>query len=203
MALPLHAILSLATSLTSALWFFALPPSILSFSRWILLYLVPLSLLMSTLLPSHSQNGGDNVTNSFPTICSIQFKLYLVYVGCSPFCQDIHDKEANVLVGYIMNKYYITNSQHYYYYYIKFYNFPSSLHFPQPQHKISSDVPLQLNLVQVPKMMTPLVKEWIPRAFTVSFKVNGVNNFLFSFALACFIFILRYFKECYSTSTHL
>jgi len=42
----------------------------------------------------------------------------------------------------------------------------------KPEHKISSDVPLQLNLVPAPKMMGPLVKEWIPQAFTVSFKVN-------------------------------
>ena len=44
--------------------------------------------------------------------------------------------------------------------------------FLKPEHKIPSDVPLQLNLVQAPKMMSPLVKEWIPQAFTVSFKVN-------------------------------
>lgn len=48
----------------------------------------------------------------------------------------------------------------------------------RPQHKISSDVPLQLNLVQVPKMMTPLVKEWIPRAFTVSFKLETDVNII-------------------------
>lgn len=43
----------------------------------------------------------------------------------------------------------------------------------KPEHKIqSADGPLQLQLVQAPKMMAPLVKEWIPQAFTVSFKVH-------------------------------
>ena len=42
----------------------------------------------------------------------------------------------------------------------------------QPKHKIQSSAPLQLYLVQCPKMMAPLVKEWIPQAFTVSFKVQ-------------------------------
>ena len=43
----------------------------------------------------------------------------------------------------------------------------------KPEHKIqSADGPLQLHLVQAPKMMAPLVKEWIPQAFTVSFKVH-------------------------------
>ena len=59
----------------------------------------------------------------------------------------------------------------------------------QPKHKIQSSSPLQLHLVQCPKMMAPLVKEWIPQAFTVSFKVRKhfencsywyiLNNMLF------------------------
>lgn len=42
----------------------------------------------------------------------------------------------------------------------------------QPKHKIQSNAPLQLHMVQSPKMMAPLVKEWVPQAFTVSFKVK-------------------------------
>lgn len=48
----------------------------------------------------------------------------------------------------------------------------------RPEHKIPSDVPLQLNLVQAPKMMGPLVKEWIPQAFTVSFKLETDMNII-------------------------
>lgn len=48
-----------------------------------------------------------------------------------------------------------------------------------PEHKIqSADGPLQLHLVQAPKMMAPLVKEWIPQAFTVSFKLETDVNII-------------------------
>ncbi|CAH3124325.1 unnamed protein product [Pocillopora meandrina] len=47
-----------------------------------------------------------------------------------------------------------------------------------PKHKIQSNAPLQLNLVQSPKMMAPLVKEWIPQAFTVSFKLETDMNII-------------------------
>lgn len=42
----------------------------------------------------------------------------------------------------------------------------------QPEHKIQSDSgPLTLKMEQVPKMISPLVKDWAPNAFVVSFKV--------------------------------
>jgi len=42
----------------------------------------------------------------------------------------------------------------------------------QPEHKIQSDgVPLQISLQLVPKMLQPLVTEWSPDAYVVSFKV--------------------------------
>ncbi|XP_042334564.1 phosphopantothenate--cysteine ligase [Sceloporus undulatus] len=50
-----------------------------------------------------------------------------------------------------------------------FYIPPSEL----PEHKIqSSDGPLQITMKMVPKMLSPLVKEWAPEAFVVSFKLE-------------------------------
>ncbi|GCB70622.1 hypothetical protein scyTo_0005727, partial [Scyliorhinus torazame] len=42
-----------------------------------------------------------------------------------------------------------------------------------PEHKIQSGVsPLQLTMQMVPKMLTPLVKDWAPQAFVTSFKLE-------------------------------
>ena len=59
----------------------------------------------------------------------------------------------------------------------------------KPEHKIqSSNGKLQLSLEMTPKLLKPLVKDWVPRAFIVSFKVSlnllhqhiQVFQFLFS-----------------------
>ncbi|KAK3100684.1 hypothetical protein FSP39_023758 [Pinctada imbricata] len=48
-----------------------------------------------------------------------------------------------------------------------------------PEHKIqSSDGPIQLSLQLVPKMLEPLVSEWVPEAFTVSFKLETDKDLL-------------------------
>ncbi|XP_071622933.1 phosphopantothenate--cysteine ligase [Heliangelus exortis] len=42
-----------------------------------------------------------------------------------------------------------------------------------PEHKIqSSEGPLQITMRMVPKMLSPLVKEWAPEAFVISFKLE-------------------------------
>ncbi|XP_051967633.1 phosphopantothenate--cysteine ligase-like [Xyrauchen texanus] len=42
-----------------------------------------------------------------------------------------------------------------------------------PEHKIqSSNGPLQISMKMVPKMLSPLVKDWAPRAFVISFKLE-------------------------------
>ncbi|XP_028663526.1 phosphopantothenate--cysteine ligase isoform X1 [Erpetoichthys calabaricus] len=42
-----------------------------------------------------------------------------------------------------------------------------------PEHKIqSSNGPLQITMKMVPKMLSPLVKEWAPQAFVISFKLE-------------------------------
>ncbi|XP_070615084.1 phosphopantothenate--cysteine ligase isoform X2 [Erythrolamprus reginae] len=42
-----------------------------------------------------------------------------------------------------------------------------------PEHKIqSSDGPLQISMSMVPKMLSPLVKEWAPQGFVISFKLE-------------------------------
>ncbi|MFT7814198.1 phosphopantothenate-cysteine ligase [Arapaima gigas] len=42
-----------------------------------------------------------------------------------------------------------------------------------PEHKIqSSNGPLQISMKMVPKMLTPLVKDWAPQAFVISFKLE-------------------------------
>lgn len=42
-----------------------------------------------------------------------------------------------------------------------------------PEHKIqSSNGPLQLSLNMVPKILSPLVKDWAPQAFVISFKLE-------------------------------
>ncbi|XP_029989984.1 phosphopantothenate--cysteine ligase [Sphaeramia orbicularis] len=42
-----------------------------------------------------------------------------------------------------------------------------------PEHKIqSSNGPLQLRLNMVPKILSPLVKDWAPQAFVISFKLE-------------------------------
>ncbi|XP_051528844.1 phosphopantothenate--cysteine ligase-like [Myxocyprinus asiaticus] len=42
-----------------------------------------------------------------------------------------------------------------------------------PEHKIqSSNGPLQISMKMVPKMLNPLVKDWAPQAFVISFKLE-------------------------------
>ncbi|KAJ8260034.1 hypothetical protein GJAV_G00176330 [Gymnothorax javanicus] len=42
-----------------------------------------------------------------------------------------------------------------------------------PEHKIqSSNGPLQISMKMVPKILSPLVKEWAPQAFVISFKLE-------------------------------
>ncbi|XP_071386438.1 phosphopantothenate--cysteine ligase [Centroberyx affinis] len=42
-----------------------------------------------------------------------------------------------------------------------------------PEHKIqSSNGPLQISMKMVPKMLSPLVKDWAPQAFVISFKLE-------------------------------
>lgn len=42
-----------------------------------------------------------------------------------------------------------------------------------PEHKIqSSNGPLQITMEMVPKILSPLVKDWAPRAFVISFKLE-------------------------------
>ncbi|XP_030633383.1 phosphopantothenate--cysteine ligase isoform X2 [Chanos chanos] len=42
-----------------------------------------------------------------------------------------------------------------------------------PEHKIqSSNGPLQISMKMVPKMLSPLVKDWAPKAFVISFKLE-------------------------------
>ncbi|XP_069096876.1 phosphopantothenate--cysteine ligase isoform X2 [Pleurodeles waltl] len=42
-----------------------------------------------------------------------------------------------------------------------------------PEHKIqSSSGPLQITMKMVPKMLAPLVKDWAPEAFVISFKLE-------------------------------
>ncbi|XP_009072157.1 PREDICTED: phosphopantothenate--cysteine ligase, partial [Acanthisitta chloris] len=42
-----------------------------------------------------------------------------------------------------------------------------------PEHKIqSSEGPLQITMRMVPKMLSPLVKDWAPEAFVISFKLE-------------------------------
>ncbi|XP_028855323.1 phosphopantothenate--cysteine ligase [Denticeps clupeoides] len=42
-----------------------------------------------------------------------------------------------------------------------------------PEHKIqSSNGPLQISMKMVPKMLSPLVKNWAPQAFVISFKLE-------------------------------
>ncbi|KAK2178912.1 hypothetical protein NP493_525g06082 [Ridgeia piscesae] len=48
-----------------------------------------------------------------------------------------------------------------------------------PEHKIQSDgVPLQISLQLVPKMLQPLVTEWSPDAYVVSFKLETDQDLL-------------------------
>ncbi|NWV99504.1 PPCS ligase, partial [Machaerirhynchus nigripectus] len=42
-----------------------------------------------------------------------------------------------------------------------------------PEHKIqSSEGPLQITMKMVPKMLSPLVRDWAPEAFVISFKLE-------------------------------
>uniref|UniRef100_A0A1A8HLL6 Phosphopantothenate--cysteine ligase n=1 Tax=Nothobranchius korthausae TaxID=1143690 RepID=A0A1A8HLL6_9TELE len=48
-----------------------------------------------------------------------------------------------------------------------------------PEHKIqSSNGPLQLSLNMVPKILSPLVKDWAPQAFVISFKLETDESIL-------------------------
>ncbi|XP_070174764.1 phosphopantothenate--cysteine ligase-like isoform X2 [Littorina saxatilis] len=58
----------------------------------------------------------------------------------------------------------------------------SDFHIPanmMPEHKIqSANGPLQLSLQLVPKMLRPLVKDWTPDAFVISFKLETDKDIL-------------------------
>lgn len=48
-----------------------------------------------------------------------------------------------------------------------------------PEHKIqSSNGPLQLSMKMVPKILSPLVKDWAPQAFVTSFKLETDSSIL-------------------------
>ncbi|KAJ8400714.1 hypothetical protein AAFF_G00394830 [Aldrovandia affinis] len=48
-----------------------------------------------------------------------------------------------------------------------------------PEHKIqSSNGPLQISMKMVPKMLSPLVKDWAPQAFVISFKLETDTSIL-------------------------
>ncbi|CAN2388170.1 phosphopantothenate--cysteine ligase activity [Pristimantis euphronides] len=48
-----------------------------------------------------------------------------------------------------------------------------------PEHKIqSSSGPLQITMKMVPKMLSPLVKDWAPKAFVISFKLETDKEIL-------------------------
>ncbi|KAJ3603326.1 hypothetical protein NHX12_031068 [Muraenolepis orangiensis] len=48
-----------------------------------------------------------------------------------------------------------------------------------PEHKIqSSNGPLQISMKMVPKILSPLVKDWAPRAFVISFKLETDTSIL-------------------------
>lgn len=48
-----------------------------------------------------------------------------------------------------------------------------------PEHKIqSSNGPLQISMKMVPKMLSPLVKDWAPKAFVTSFKLETDRSIL-------------------------
>ncbi|EDL30442.1 phosphopantothenate--cysteine ligase isoform 1 [Mus musculus] len=50
-----------------------------------------------------------------------------------------------------------------------------------PEHKIhSSGGPLQITMKMVPKMLSPLVKDWAPKAFVVSFKLETDPDIIIS-----------------------
>ncbi|EDL90112.1 rCG50172, isoform CRA_a [Rattus norvegicus] len=50
-----------------------------------------------------------------------------------------------------------------------------------PEHKIhSSGGPLQITMKMVPKMLSPLVKDWAPKAFIVSFKLETDPDIIIS-----------------------
>ncbi|XP_056129495.1 phosphopantothenate--cysteine ligase [Lampris incognitus] len=48
-----------------------------------------------------------------------------------------------------------------------------------PEHKIqSSNGPLQITMKMVPKILSPLVKDWAPQAFVISFKLETDSSIL-------------------------
>ncbi|XP_012999704.1 phosphopantothenate--cysteine ligase isoform X2 [Cavia porcellus] len=50
-----------------------------------------------------------------------------------------------------------------------------------PEHKIqSSGGPLQITMKMVPKMLSPLVKDWAPKAFIISFKLETDPSIIIS-----------------------
>jgi hypothetical protein len=61
-----------------------------------------------------------------------------------------------------------------------------------------------LEMDQVPKVLRPLVQEWLPEAYIVSFKVRHNNSGrlcptkqkLISIALLCYLFSSRRSKPC-------
>ncbi|XP_053509309.1 phosphopantothenate--cysteine ligase isoform X2 [Ictalurus furcatus] len=53
-----------------------------------------------------------------------------------------------------------------------------------PEHKIqSSNGPLQISMKMVPKILKPLVKDWAPKAFVISFKLETDPSILLERAL--------------------
>ncbi|KAH9488955.1 hypothetical protein Btru_059780, partial [Bulinus truncatus] len=96
-------------------------------------------------------------------LCMVEFTtladyLYLLRAACEAL--NVFGRNAMIYLAAAVADFYI----------------PKGL---MPEHKIqSSDGALQLSLEMTPKMLKPLVKDWVPNAFIISFKLETNHEIL-------------------------
>ncbi|GFO30082.1 phosphopantothenate--cysteine ligase [Plakobranchus ocellatus] len=98
-------------------------------------------------------------------LCQVDFTTleeYLLLLRAACHALQVFEKSAIIYLAAAVSDFYIPAGQ-------------------LPEHKIqSSGGKLQLSLEMTPKMLKPLVKEWAPQAFTVSFKLETDPELLVS-----------------------
>lgn len=121
-----------------------------------------------------SESDHLSVKQEFQSVCQLQLSKKKLYVdsGKLHFCEFVSIVDYLSLLKACAHK--LSSLKQRALLYLAaavsdFYIPPEEL----PEHKIqSSDGPVNLNLHMVPKLLSPLVKIWVPEAYVISFKLE-------------------------------
>lgn len=119
-----------------------------------------------------SHHGPD------PTICSLEFVTVNDYLWLLKELAEVVKplgKRAMFYLAAAVSDFFLPQDRVVRYLFPPVPGFPL-IPFAQAEHKIQSTKGnLTLEMDQVPKVLRPLVQEWIPEAYIVSFKVRSVS----------------------------